>query len=97
LTGYQSSQSILAGKRPEFLRTKSRLICQFLRCSFEDFEVQTALTFEMIIDGGLINASLGDYVPHARALEALIREQIDGGLNNGVARIFGRSDHGPPN
>ena len=38
-------------------------------CSFEDFEVQTALTFEMIIAGGLIDASLGDDVPHARALE----------------------------
>jgi hypothetical protein len=39
--------------------------------SFEDFEVQTILTFEMIIDSRLIDASFGDDVPHARTLEAL--------------------------
>ncbi len=47
----------------------------------------------MIIDGGLIDASLGDDVPDARALEAFLGKQMDSGLDNGLARIFGRSDH----
>jgi hypothetical protein len=39
---------------------------------------------------------LADAVLHARALEAFLCKQIDSGLNNGVPRIFGRSDHGFP-
>jgi len=47
---------------------------QLLKCSFEDFEVQPVLAFEMIIDGGLVDASFDNDVPHARALEAVFRE-----------------------
>jgi hypothetical protein len=44
-------------------------------------------------DGGLIDASLGDDVAYARALEAFVCKQIDSGLDNGVTSGFGRSDH----
>jgi hypothetical protein len=66
------------------------------RTSFEDFEVEPFLAFEMIIDGGLIDASFDDDVPHARTLEAFLREQMDGGLDNGTASVFSRSGHGFP-
>jgi hypothetical protein len=66
---------------------------QLLERSFEDFEVQPVLAFKMIIDGRLIDASFGDDVPHARTLEAFLREQMDGGLDNGAASTFRRTGH----
>jgi hypothetical protein len=69
---------------------------QFLEPSFKDLEVQPALAFEMIIDGGLIDASFDYDVPHARTLEAFLREQMDGGLDNGAASVFSRTGHGLP-
>src|SRR5260370_41084560 len=70
------------------------MVRQLLECNFENFEVQTVLTFEMIIYGSLIDASFGDDVSHARTLEAFLREQIDGGLDNGVAGGFVRGGPG---
>jgi hypothetical protein len=61
------------------------MFCQLLERSFEDFEVQPILAFEMIIDSCLIDPSFDDDVSHARTLEAFLREQMDGGLDNGTA------------
>ena len=72
------------------------MVRQLLECSFENFEVQTVLTFEMIIDGCLIDTSFGDNVSHARTIEASLREQINGSLDNGVACVFGWAGHGFP-
>jgi len=68
----------------------------FLERSFEDFEVQPVLAFEMIIDGRLIDPSFDDDVTHARVLEAFLRKQMDGGLDNGGAGVFSRTGHGFP-
>src|SRR5260370_42660678 len=73
------------------------MIRQLLKWSFEDFEVQTVLTFEMIIDGCLIDASFGDDVPHARTIEASLCEQINGSLDNGVAGRVGLGGRPLPN
>jgi len=50
----------------------------------------------MIIDGSLIDPRFGDDVPHARTLKAFLREQIDGGLDNGMAGVFSGTGHGLP-
>jgi hypothetical protein len=47
----------------------------------------------MIIDGRLIDASFDDDVSHARTLEAFLREQPNGGLNNSVACLVSRVGH----
>jgi hypothetical protein len=47
----------------------------------------------MIIDGRLIDARFDDDVAHTRALEAFLREQTNGGSNNGVASDFSRTGH----
>src|ERR1017187_1959321 len=93
---HEASQSLLAGKRLEVLCIKSRMFRQLRECGFEDFEVQTVLTFEMIIDRSLIDARFGDDVPHARTIETFLRKQIDGGLDNAVTGVFSRTGHGLP-
>jgi hypothetical protein len=47
----------------------------------------------MIINGGLIDASFGYDIPHAGAVETLFCEKMDGGLDDGVARVFSRAGH----
>src|ERR1035438_10647818 len=90
---HEASQSLLAGERLELLRIKSRIFRQLLEGGFEDFEVQPVLTFEMVIDGSLINACFGDDVSHARTLEAFLRKQSNGGLDNRLAGIFSWTGH----
>src|SRR3984885_9814415 len=93
---HEASQSPFTGKRLEFLRLRSRMFCQLLEGSFEDFEVQPILAFEMIIDSCLIDPRLDDDVSHARTLEAFLRKKVDGGLDNGAASVFCRTGHGFP-
>jgi hypothetical protein len=85
---HEASQSLLARKRLEFLRIKSRMFRQLLEGGFEDFKVQSVFAFEIIIDGRLFDARFDDYVADARTLEALLREQIDGGLDNSPREYF---------
>jgi len=98
MLGFRGCASSANGwaKRLELLWIKARMFRQLLKRGFEDFEVQPVLAFEMIINGRLVDASFDDDVPHARALEALFREQTDGGLDNGAARIFSRTGHWSP-
>src|SRR5262245_29783914 len=47
----------------------------------------------MVVYGGLIDPSLRDDVTHARALETLVREQINGSLYDRAAGTFCRTGH----
>src|SRR5215831_1036218 len=96
LVAHKASQCLFARKRFELLRINSRVFCQPRESNFEDFEVQTILSFEMIIDRGLVDPSLGDDVSHARSLEALLRKQRDGGFDDQVAGIFSGTGHWSP-
>src|SRR5450759_1970941 len=93
---HEASQSLLAGERLELLRIKSRIFRQLREGGFEDLEVQTVLAFEMIIDGSLIDARFGDDVSHARTLEAFLRKQSDGGLDDRLAGVFSWTGHWLP-
>jgi hypothetical protein len=47
----------------------------------------------MIIDGSLIDASFGDDIPHAGAIEPFLRKEMDGGLDDGFTGVVRRTGH----
>src|SRR6185437_2231711 len=75
LVAHEASECLFGWKRLEFFRVNSRILCEPFERDFENFKVQTILAFEMIVDGSLVDPSLGDDVTHARSLEPLFREQ----------------------
>src|SRR5262249_11077165 len=93
LVADEASQRLFAWKRLELLRIQSRVLRQCLEGDLENLEVQAILAFEMIVDGRLIDPSLGDDVAHARALEPLFREQRNRGFYDQVAGIFCGARH----
>jgi hypothetical protein len=47
----------------------------------------------MIVDGSLVDPGLGDDIPHAGAVETFLREEMDGGLDDGFTGVVRRTGH----
>ena len=65
LVAHEAPECLFGRKRFKFFGIDARLLRQPFECDFEHLEVQAIFAFEMIIDGGLIDPSLGDDVTHA--------------------------------
>ena len=71
---------LLLGQRPE------RLV--------QHGAIKPVLALEVVIDGGLVDAGLGDDGADAGTIIAALGEQALGGLHDPLAGDFGRSRHG---
>jgi hypothetical protein len=47
----------------------------------------------MIIDGSLIDPRFGDDIPHAGPIDPFLREEKDGGLDDGFTGVVRRTGH----
>src|SRR5262245_37725760 len=90
---YEAAQGLLARHALKLLRIEIVDPQIALKGDLEHFEVESFLALEMVVDGRLIDARLGDDGPNARAVITPLGEQGDRGLHDVLARIFGRARH----